>query len=215
MILAFVVSVLWACATSFRRSDDKSRPLVALISAMTLTLFVSFSIDWFWELAATAALLMMTTGWLTANLRSTSRNRPAAPWVRWVAIASAWIAIVGLAVPAVSDRYMQSSIDATDALQLKTAVSDAQDASRLAPYWARPHMQLGVLAQYLGLRKRAMDEFTKAIDLEPDNWQTWYLRATARQALGKTRAADRDFKEALTRNPRAPELQNVVETDSP
>lgn len=215
IILAFVVSMVWICVLAFRRSSDTIRPQVALIVAMALTLFVSFSIDWFWELAATAALLMMAAGWLTANLLSNPRNRPAAPWVRWVAIASAWVAIVGLTVPAISDRYMQSSIDATADLRLKTAVSDAQDASRLAPYWARPHMQLGVLAQYLGLRKRAMDEFTKAIELEPDNWQTWYLRATARQASGKTEAANRDFNEAKDRNPRAPELQDVGETENP
>ena len=51
-----------------------------------------------------------------------------------------------------------------------------------------------------------MDEYGKAIELEPDNWQLWYLRLLAEHSAGDDSAARSDLQEARRLNPLAPQL---------
>lgn len=210
LILAFFASIIFLAKASWKRAGTSDRRRLPLVVATLIALLVGFGIDWFWELAASAALLMVLAGWLAASLDSArdsySQGRTA---TRWVVVGSAWVAIAILVIPFIADRYMTSSVDATASHHLKSAVVSAERASEFAPFWAEPHMQLGVIAQYFGLDQRALDEFSKAIDLEPDNWQAWYLRGRAKKLSGHDAAANRDFEQALKRNPKAPQLQGL------
>ncbi|MCO5314729.1 MAG: O-antigen ligase family protein [Solirubrobacterales bacterium] len=207
LIIALTAAVIWIGVGAWRRSPPETRGASALMLAFTVTTLVAFGIDWFWELGATAALLMLICGWLVATSESGRAGHRRTDPARWPLIAAAWAAFVLLAVPAVADRYMERSIGATAEGRLADAVKASQEASRLAPYWARPHMQLGVLAQAVGLERTAITEFDRAIELEPDNWQTWYLRSLAESEFGLEAEAESDLDQARSRNPRAPELQ--------
>ena len=113
---------------------------------------------------------MVLAGWLAASLDSAWDSCKGRTATRWVVVGSAGCHLT-LVIPFIADRYMTSSVDATASHHLKSAVVSAERASEFAPFWAEPHMQLGVIAQYFGLDQRALDEFSKAIDLEPDNWR--------------------------------------------
>lgn len=209
IVLGLVAALIWMSIASWRRAGPEVRRNLALIIPMTVALLFAFGIDWFWELAVTAILWLALIGWLAANLESEEPSRSHSLWTKAVGTLLAWVAIGLLVFPTLANQYMTSSIEATESGQLKTAVVDARQASRFAPEWARPHMQLAVLAEYLGLRRLAFDEFGKAIELEPDNWQAWYIRGLARENNGQEAAAARDFLEAKKRNPLAPELEGI------
>jgi serine/threonine protein kinase/tetratricopeptide (TPR) repeat protein len=70
------------------------------------------------------------------------------------------------------------------------AENDFRDALRLKPKWARPHVNLGLLAQDRGNPAAAEQEFQKACDLEPQAAEPYFY-------LGKLYAKRGDLNPAI------------------
>jgi tetratricopeptide (TPR) repeat protein len=116
----------------------------------------------------------------------------------------AWVAIAILAVPLAADRYMKSSATAAAEGRVVDSINDANRSSDIDPWSPAPHLQLGVIAQSLGLYGKAREEFREAARLEPENWQPPYLTSLLELELGDPEAAMRALDDAAQLNPRSP-----------
>ena len=221
LVLALIGTLLTSGILAFRRSTGESRDLAAVLLAVQVPIVISLSFDWFWELAATAALLMLVSAALLAEKEGGPRtserrgaDRPRAGIAdakarTFLGLMAVWVALVVLFVPLGADHYMTESREATAQGRLADAVRDADRSEKLDPYSPLPHVQRGVIAQYLGLEDLALAKFSRAIELEPRNWQWWYLRMGAHAEAGDESAAALDYEQALSLNPRSPQLQTV------
>ena len=217
LILALIVSIVWFSSYAWLRSHGGERDRAAMLFSILLALVIALAIDWTWELAATACLLMLIAACLVAELqaRLEERRRAAgrtvlrekrrvtkAGKVAAGAVAS-WLAIAVLAIPLAADTYMRASAAAASEGRLEESIRSAKRASQLNPWSPEPHLQLGAIAQSLELYERSIAEYSKAAELEPENWQPPYLKSLVEAERGRSGAAERQLEIALGLNPRS------------
>ncbi len=189
----------------YRRTEEPEAPLVL---AVTIAFLLAFGLDWFWRLGATAALLLLLAAWIAGNepwksaASNADRERRGMPaGARVAGLLAAWVAVVCLAVPAIADHYQGSAADSVRAGDLEKAIDDSNTASKLEPWAAEPHMQLGTIAESRGQVRLALAEYDRAIELEPGNWRAVVLRFRLNYGAGRRGAAARDLQLMKELNP--------------
>lgn len=198
--ISLVISLLTLAAWAFRRRLGREAPVIL---ALTAGLLFSLAFDWFWKLGVTAALLMCLAAWI-ASAEAVDPERPqtgAGTGFKVAGLLAAWVSIVILAVPALADHYVQASADSVRAGNVDRAYDQAKAASRLEPFSADPHMQLGTIAEGRGQYALALAEYNKAIELEPENWHALVLRFGLNYHAGKLQAARADYARLREINP--------------
>jgi hypothetical protein len=185
---------------AWRRRLGRDAPAVL---AVTSGLLLSLAFDWFWKLGATAALLMLLAAWI-ASAEAVDPERPratAGPTARVAGLLAAWASIVVLAVSAAADHYVRASADSVRDDRIGRAVDQANTATKLEPWSAAPHMQLGLIAESRGQYSLALEEYDRAIELEPESWRAVLLRFGLNYDLGRMKAAREDFDRLREINP--------------
>jgi len=79
-----------------------------------------------------------------------------------------------------------------------------EEAERLAPDTARPHINMGVFAADRGDMEGASAEFDRAIDLEPRNPEALYNRGRLRLERGDIAGAEADLQTSVAIDPTVP-----------
>jgi O-antigen ligase len=214
LVLAMIISMVLIAAQAWRLSPTEQRERSAMLLAILLGVVFSLGIDWTWELAATAGLLMFVSACSAAALQGFRREdrvlrtpdrRPGAGQVGGALLVS-WLAIVVLSVPFAADQYMKSSGAAAADGRIEDSIASSRSASRLEPWSPAPHLQLATIAQSLGFYERSIAEYSRAAELEPENWQPPFLRSVAEFERGRLNAAARDLDIAFELNPRSRQL---------
>ncbi len=80
------------------------------------------------------------------------------------------------------------------------AIADAASALALDPNLSRAYNLRGVVLRTLGAPKKAIEEFNRAAELEP-NQDNYYQRGATYQILGDHQRAIQDFSEAIAWDP--------------
>lgn len=203
--LGLAITLIAFAIIVYRRGREREAPLVL---AVTTTFLIALSLDWFWRLGATAALLLLLGAWITGNepwrspavaMRSRSAGSPAA--MKVAGLLAAWVAIVCLAVPAIADHYQEAAADSVRAGKLEKAIDQSDTAAKLEPWAAEPHMQLGTIAESRGQVGQALAEYDRAIELEPGNWRAVVLRFRLNYGAGRLAAAASDLRIMQELNP--------------
>ena len=198
--LSLAISLLALAASASYRHLGREAPVIL---ALTTGVLFSLAFDWFWKLGATAVLLMSLAAWI-ASAEAVDPNRSntgSGSGFRVVGLLAVWISIVVLAVPALADYYVEASADSVRAGKVDRAYDQARSASMLEPWSPDPHMQLGTIAEGRGQYARALAEYNKALDLEPDNWHALVLRFGLNYNAGNLRAAQADYARLREINP--------------
>jgi O-antigen ligase len=218
LVLALIVSMVRFAVYAWLRSRGAARDRSAMLLSILLALTIALGIDWTWELAATASLLMMVAACLVCEFqarRDAGRHsagetvlrkpRRSGPGVQQIAagVAVSWFAIAALAIPLAADRYMEASASAASEGRLDDSIRSARRAAQLNPWSPAPHLQLGAIAQQVGLYERSIAEYSKAAEMEPENWQPPYLESLVEAERGELEAAAHKLAIALRLNPRS------------
>lgn len=85
--------------------------------------------------------------------------------------------------------------------QFKEAARQSQEWADEDPGFFRPHWLMGLAFAQMDLYEAAVVEYQKAIDLKPDQSDSWRLKGSALIGLRKNAAAIVSLKEALRLNP--------------
>jgi O-antigen ligase len=219
LVLALMGYLLQCGFMAWRHAREPERERHAALFAAMVTFAVGAAFDWFWEIAAVGAVFFLAAGVLvsvrcaqlaTGPKRDTVATEGRRYGLVVVGLGVAWIAAIALVGPLLIDREIKESQSAAAAGNVGAAVDHAETARSIEPWAASPYVQLGLLAGELQSDyPTAIARFTQAIEREDRNWQLYYLRAGAEQAVGNAAAAQADLEKAKQLNPRAPELRGV------
>jgi len=217
LVLGLVGVLLWCGFSAWRAAPHPERERNAALFAAMLAFAVGAAFDWFWELAGLGVVFFLAAGVLVsvrcAQLTAGGEQRiGAAEGRRYglaiAGLAIAWIGAVALVGPLLVEREIKASRTAAASGDVNGAIEHAKNARSIEPWAASPYVQLGLIAlQIQGDYPSAILDFTHAIEREDRNWQWYYLRFQAEQAVGDTAAAQADLKHARELNPREQLLQ--------
>jgi O-antigen ligase len=210
LVLGMVGVLLWIGLAAWRAAQGAQRELYAVLLGVILAFAVGAAIDWFWQIAAVAAVFFLAAAVLVAGrcaqlVRKRAASNGRAEQRRYgfaiAGLAVAWITALALIGPLLVDREINASKSAAADGNVANAVEHANTARSIEPWAASPYLQLGLLAQLQGDYATAVDRLGQAIDREEDNWVLYYLRGGAESEAGNTAAARADLAEAQRLNP--------------
>lgn len=211
LVLAMVGVLLWTGFAAWRAAQGVRRDLYAALLGVALAFAVCSAIDWFWQIAAMAAIFFLSTGVLVAaRCAQVAEQRAAANGhvgqrrfgLAIAGLAIAWITALALVGPLLVDREIEASNAAAADGNLASAVSHAETARSIEPWATTPYKQLGLLAEAEGNYALASERLSEAIDREENSWLLHYLRARVEHRGGNGAAAQADLEEARRLNPR-------------
>lgn len=232
LMLALVGSILWLGISAWRGGGDLSRERSAALLSVLAAFAVTAGLDWFWEIAALAAVFFLAAGVL-ASVRAeqlalagggTETSAGAESNRRFIlataGIAIGWVSILALGASMLAERDLNISRDHAAAAEaeaaagrpvvagqeLEAAIDAAKRARAIEPWASTPYLQLGLLAELQGDYSSALAWLDEAIERDDQNWQLYYLRSRVHGEAGETHAAQLDYDRAKALNPRAPEF---------
>ncbi|MDX6624055.1 MAG: hypothetical protein QOE75_1987 [Solirubrobacterales bacterium] len=210
LVLAMVGFLLWTGFCAWRHARGPQRDLYAALLGVALAFAVCAAIDWFWLVAALAAVFFLATGVLVAARCAQLAEARAAGngqgsrrrfGLALGGLALAWITALALVGPLLADREIKASNEAAADGNFPSAVSHAENAKSIEPWATTPYRQLGLLAELEGNYPLAVERLDEAIDREPENFLLYYIRARIHDKAGDEGAARADLEEAMRLNP--------------
>jgi len=211
LVLAMVLTLLWAGLSAWKAAQGRQRELCAVLLAVSVTFAVGAGIDWFWEIAVVGAIFFLASGALVAaRCAQLSQARGEAEGngerrrfgLAVGGLAIAWITALALIGPLLVDREIKASQSAAADGNIASAVNHADTARTIEPWAATPYVQLGLLAQLQGDFVTASGRLSQAIHREDRNWLLYYLRSKIEHEAGEGDSARADLRRAQQLNPR-------------
>jgi O-Antigen ligase len=179
------------CVGALRRLDGPERAAAAALVAAPAAFFLHSLVDYSWDFLAVTAPTAVALGVLAASGREprAARSRPL------VAVAAVLLAValVSFASPRLSDRDVRASTSALDDEDFTRSRELAERARLLNPYSPEPHWALARRSQRLGYRRAAEAHLVDAVELQPENPETWYRLGMFEFAVRRNLCAAHEF----------------------
>jgi tetratricopeptide (TPR) repeat protein len=201
LFLALVGSAGAACACALRRLDGPERAAATALVVMPAAYLGHALVDYNWDFLAVTAPTTATLGILAAAGREPGavRRRPI------LAIGSVLLAaavLVSFSFPRISDHLQRRSTLALVDGDFATARERARQARFFDPLSVEPLFALARVAERQNRLKEAERRYIDAVELQPDNPDTWYaLGMYEFQVLRNLCAAYRFLNNAYTLDP--------------
>jgi O-antigen ligase len=204
LLLGVFAAGIWAAARALPGAPDRLRDERGAALSAFVAFVVAAGLDWIWDFPVIGmvafALLALA---LPPALVRTSRTR------RGVRIAVAAVALVAVLVEGdllLTTNAISASQSAATRGNLSAAASSARRATWLEPWAASPYVQLGLVQESQQRYKLALATMNTAIDRDPNDWRTWFLRYRIQRELGEVAVAVKSFARARALNPNSPLL---------
>ena len=201
LFLALLGSAGAVCVCAMRRLGGPEREAAAALVVVPAVYLGHALVDYDWDFLAVTAPTMVAVGVVTAA------GRELAPPRRRVGLAVGAVllaaaTLVSLSFPRVSDRLQRSSTVALVTGDFATARDRARLARVFDPLSAGPLIALARVAERENQRKLAERRYIDAVELQPDNPDTWYaLGIYEFEVLRNLCAAYRFLNNAYTLDP--------------
>ena len=189
------------CACALRRLSGMERAAAAALVAAPAAYAVHALVDYNWDFLAVTAPTMVALGALAGAGRESraGRRRPLLA-VGFVVVAVALL--VSFTSPRLADRAERSSTRELTAGDVSSARDRALWARVFNPLAVEPFLALARVAERQGRVLRAEREYIRAIELQPENPETWYTAGIFEfEVRDNMCAAYRYLNEAYTRDP--------------
>jgi hypothetical protein len=182
--------------------------LVALL-LFVLAYGLSSAFDWTWFFPALSVPALLGAGWLAGRgpLGAPVGRAPARPPVlaRPGALAAcSGLALVSLICAWLIWQPLRSANDASAVFSARSAAAafdDARSAEAADPLALQPHLVLSQLYASQGDTAAARAELVKAVNLQPDNYESWYALGTYDLGRNQPRRALVSLERAYSLNP--------------
>jgi tetratricopeptide (TPR) repeat protein len=201
LFLALVGAAGAVCVCALRRlAGDERTAAVALLAAPVAYLLHAL-VDYSWDFLAVTAPTMVALGALAAAGRP--RGVPVRrPLLGVGAILVALAVLVSFSSPRLAERTVRASTRALDEGDLDRAHDRALWGHRLNPLSAEPLLALARVEERRGRSDAAEERYVQAVELQPENPETWYaLGLFEFEARERMCAAYRFLNEAYTLDP--------------
>jgi tetratricopeptide (TPR) repeat protein len=201
LLVLLVLAGAGVCVAAVRRLEGAERAAAVALVAAPAALTVHAVVDYTWDFLAVVAPTMVALGVLAGAGRAPvpSRRRPL------LAVATILVAVVALASfasPRAAESKVRESTRALDDRDFDAARDAADQARRLNPLSVEPLWALARVDERQGRYGDAEDRYVQAVELQPENPETWYaLGIFEFQVRGNMCAAYEFLNNAYTLDP--------------
>jgi O-antigen ligase len=197
LFIGVAISAGASCTCAVRRLEGEERAAAVALLGLPVAYGVHALVDYDWDFVAVTAPTMLALGILAGAGRPPveTRTRPL------VAVAGALVALSLLAsfsFPRIADRSNRAAINAIDAGDLAGARGDADRARSFDPLSVDPLYTLAGIASRQRRALEALARYVQAVDLQPENPDTWYALGSFEFFSGNLCAAYRYLNHAYT-----------------
>jgi hypothetical protein len=202
LLLAALGTLLGAIAL---RARGRARPGQGALLAAAVAWAVHAGVDWHWEMPAATVWLFALGGVALAGAGGRQRAETGGRGLRLGAAAALLVLAVAPIANVVAQRHFERASRAYGDGRCRDAVDAALDSTAVLPVRAEPYLLLAYCDVKLGDPALGVRAAERAVDRDPDNWQTSYALALVSGAAGlDPRPA---LAQAIHRNPREPILR--------
>jgi len=202
LFIALVLAAGATCVSALRRLDGGERAAAVALVAAPAAYLVHALVDYDWDFLAVTAPVMVALGVLAAAGQVPGPRR-ARPVLGIGAFVLAAVLLVSFASPRLADRSVRESTRALDDADLERARDRASWARRLNPFSIEPIFRFARIRESQGFRRSAEAAYVDAVELQPENPETWYALGLFEFQVAPRRlcAAYRFLNEAYTLDP--------------
>ncbi len=206
LIVALLLWLAVVAVARVRRAAPDLRVWMAAAAAGLAAFLASAAIEWVWELAAVAVVMLLLSAVIVAGRgdgagaqRAEKPRRDLAPRavVALLSVAGLCAVVVPLAGALATDASRQRAAQG----QLPAALKDAATAERVQPYAATPTLQRALVLEASGELAAAAVAAREATAEEPTNWRPWLVLARIEGRRGRSTAAVAAVREVKRLNP--------------
>ncbi len=173
LFVAFVAAATAACVCAIRRLDGAEHAAgIALVAAPTAYLLHSL-VDYNWDFLAVTAPTLVALGVLAGAGRPPGERRRL-PVLGIGVVVVAVAVLASFAAPRLSERSVRASTRALEERDYDRARDEAQRGRSLNPYSLEPIAALARIAERQGEVREAQARYVDAVELQPENPETWY-----------------------------------------
>ena len=202
LFLALVTAGAAACVGALRRLDGPERAAATALVVVPAAYLGHALVDYDWDFLAVTAPAMAALGLLAVAGRDASPLR-VRPFLGIGAVLLAAAVLVSFSFPRLADRMERGSTVALVDGDLERARNRALWARFFDPLSADPIFALARVAERQGFRATAERRYVQAVELQPENPETWYaLGLYEFQVLRNLCAAYRFLNNAYTLDPK-------------
>jgi hypothetical protein len=202
LFVALMGSAGAVCVCALRRLNGEERAAAVALVVAPGAYGIHAVVDYDWDFLAPTAPTMLALGVLAGAGRP--RLVPfARPLVIGAAVAAAAVLLVSFSFPRLAERSVRSSTRALEDRRWATARDDALWARFFNPLATDPIEALARIAQRQRRYTAAEERYVQAVELQPENPETWYALGFYEFAvLGNECAAYQFLNNAYTLDPR-------------
>jgi len=201
----FVVLVLaagWTCVAALRRLEAEERAAAAALVAAPVAYLLHSLVDYDWDFLAVTAPTMVALGVLAGAGRLPGRRR-LRPLVGLGAVLLVATVLVSLSFPRLADESVRESTRALGEDDFGRAREQADRAELLNPLSVDPLFAHARVSERRGFTRSAEAWYVEAVELQPENPETWYaLGLFEFQVRGNLCAAYEFLNNAYTLDPK-------------
>jgi len=174
LLLAAIGGGVWVCVAALRRLLDEERPAAAALVAGAGAWLVHALVDMPWQYAAATAPMLFALGAVAATGRA-AIPRPGRIGIGAVAVAAGLLAAgFSIASPALAEKRTDAAFDSLVTGDADVAVDRSRQARSLDPLAVEPVIVQASAEEIRGDDDEAERLFRRAVELQPENPQTWY-----------------------------------------
>ena len=197
-----VAAAAVAVVRAIRALDEAQAAAASALAVAVLAYLLHAMVDYDWDFVALTAPVLLVLGVLLVRSR---RPPPRARRLWLLATVLAVPAVVfSLAAPWLAERKVDDAFAAIDRDELRQARDDANRARSLNPLSIDPLLAEAAAEEALGDERAALEHYVKAVDLQPENWRTWYELGRFELRIGFRELARRHLLRAQELDPLGP-----------
>jgi tetratricopeptide (TPR) repeat protein len=189
------------CIAAVRRLEGAERAAAVALVAAPTAFVVHAVVDYTWDFLAVVAPTMVALGVLAGAGRIPAPARPR-PFLAVATVLVALVALASFASPRVAESKVRESTRALDERDFDAARDAADRARLLNPLSVEPIWALARVDERQGRFEDAEERYVQAVELQPENPETWYaLGLYEFQVRGNMCAAYEFLNNAYTLDP--------------
>jgi hypothetical protein len=173
LFLVFVAVAAAACVCALRRLEGPERAAGVALVAAPFAYLLHAVVDYSWDFLAVTAPTVLALGVLVGAGRAPGGVRRSPLLAVAVALVAGAV-LLSFASPRLSERSLRESSRALDENDFGDALSSALQGRSYNPYSTAPVLALAHIAQRQGFPRAAERRYIEAVELQPENPETWY-----------------------------------------
>jgi O-Antigen ligase len=209
LFVGLVATGIGATVQSVRRLDAGERTAATALALAALAYLLHAFVDYDWDFVALTGPVLLLLGLLLGRAPGLPPVRR--PLLAAGAVLFAVASIASVAAPWLATRNVDEAYELIIEGDADAAAEAADDARQLNPLAIEPLLAAAAVEEERGNDQRALELYVEAVELQPENPQTWYELASFERSVGLREEAIRHVGRAQALDPKSQEVVRLIQ----